>query len=333
MFISFILPCYNVREYISDSLHSVINSAIKSDVEYEIVIVNDGSTDSTMVEVSRIVKNHPDVNFKVINKPNGGLSSARNAGLQVASGEYVFLLDSDDFILPENFLALVDEMKNVRADIYTYGFYWYERENSYWESDVQSLPFKTLIKDKSVWMSSLYRDKQFYAWMRVVKRSLYDGVLFPEGRNFEDIATTPLLMSKAASVYYFPCPVVCYRQRKGSIVKTKSLKNALNLSSSVPFQKNFSSCDERYSWLELSMRVYLWSVSDLFKSDVERNQQKISFDGISEDFNLRFSADNLKFFTSECIRRGEYKLSMNALVASKLPLVRFVFMKVFRSNG
>lgn len=90
--VSVIIPVYNVEDYIEKCLESVVNQTLK---EIEIIVVNDGTKDNSM---KKIEKYFSDSRIKIINKQNGGQSSARNAGLAISKGEYISFIDSDDFI-------------------------------------------------------------------------------------------------------------------------------------------------------------------------------------------------------------------------------------------
>ena len=107
--VSVIIPVYNVEDYIEKCLDSVVNQTLK---EIEIIVVNDGAKDNSM---KKIEKYFSDSRIKIINKQNGGLSSARNAGLKIAKGEYISFIDSDDFIEEKMLEDLYSENEN--ADI------------------------------------------------------------------------------------------------------------------------------------------------------------------------------------------------------------------------
>mgnify|MGYP003401399665 FL=1 len=91
--VSVIVPVYNVEQYLSDCLESICRQTLKG---IEIIVVNDGSTDNSLSIIKSFQQKYS--NIKLINKKNGGLSSARNAGIDMAVGEYLFFVDSDDFI-------------------------------------------------------------------------------------------------------------------------------------------------------------------------------------------------------------------------------------------
>ena len=132
-FISVIIPCYNVENYVARCLDSVINQTYNN---LEIICVNDGSTDNTLAILKDYAKK--DSRIKIIDKKNGGLSSARNAGIEVASYEYVVFLDSDDWIEPNTYELAISKMDddidlvrwNVR--LVNYDDIWYVCSSREW---------------------------------------------------------------------------------------------------------------------------------------------------------------------------------------------------------
>ena len=114
MGISVIIPVYNSAASIERCLSSVLAQTYKAD--YQIIIVNDGSTDNSLEIINRYIQEHPSIDILVINKPNGGVSSARNAGLYAATGEWIALLDSDDEWLPDK-IAVQIGIVNTHPEI------------------------------------------------------------------------------------------------------------------------------------------------------------------------------------------------------------------------
>ncbi|MFN3692326.1 MAG: glycosyltransferase [Fervidobacterium sp.] len=106
VFLTFVVPLYNIEKYISKTLNSLLVQTCK---EFEIVIVDDGSTDNTYAVASDILKNSDFENYKIIQKENSGVSSARNVGIKEAQGKYVIFLDGDDYVSPN----LVARLKEV----------------------------------------------------------------------------------------------------------------------------------------------------------------------------------------------------------------------------
>lgn len=114
LFLSIIIPCYNSEKYLSKCIDSCINQNLDKS-EYEIIIVNDGSTDNSIRLIDTYVQKY--ANIKCILKENGGLSSARNAGLQKAKGDYVWFVDSDDWISEDSLLMIKDKIKETIPDV------------------------------------------------------------------------------------------------------------------------------------------------------------------------------------------------------------------------
>lgn len=327
MVISIILPCYNVREYIRECLMSI--KAIEHICSLEVIAVNDGSTDTTLLELNRWSDKFSYVNYKIIDQVNGGLSAARNAGIEAATGDYIFLLDSDDFLNVTEFEALVDEINHVQADIFYFNFYWYERANSYWESDFLSLPVKRIISSSSDVLTDLYLDRQFYAWSKIYKRELFNNIKFPVGRNYEDIATIPTLVEAAQTHYYVPTPLVNYRQRPTGIMKSKTVKNALDLSASAAtLTSHGQTDDEKYSWLELSLFLFLWSVNDLYEASPDKETRKKSLKQIYADFDSRFSSRELKFFLPRVRKKLGLVMALNSVVAVYFKSLRWFWRSI-----
>ncbi|MCD8291522.1 MAG: glycosyltransferase [Prevotella sp.] len=105
LWLSYIIPMYNSEAYVSICLDSILKQGLEED-EYEVIVVNDGSTDRGGEIVNRYCKKH--ANFRLINKENGGVSSARNVGIEEAKGEYIYFIDSDDRLLPKGMQIIRD---------------------------------------------------------------------------------------------------------------------------------------------------------------------------------------------------------------------------------
>lgn len=117
MLISMILPTYKVRNYIGACIASCCNQTDVSPDEYEIIIVNDGTPDDSIAVAQEEMKKYSDHHFKVINRKNGGLSAARNSGIEVAEGEYLWFIDPDDYIESDSLSTLIPLVKNGLYDI------------------------------------------------------------------------------------------------------------------------------------------------------------------------------------------------------------------------
>ncbi|MET3536073.1 glycosyltransferase family 2 protein [Chryseobacterium limigenitum] len=116
--ISVIIPMYNAEETVIKALNSVKFQTY--DVgEFEVIVINDGSTDGSKILVENYIKVNPEINIQLINQPNSGVSKARNAGLKLAKGDYIALLDSDDEWLPNKTERQMFFLKNEEVDFIT----------------------------------------------------------------------------------------------------------------------------------------------------------------------------------------------------------------------
>lgn len=207
--VSIIIPVYNVKEYLSECLESVINQTYRN---LEILLVDDGSTDgSSEICDAYAVK---DNRIKVIHKTNGGLSDARNKGIELASSEYISFLDSDDVLSLDFFNIMVSYVINENADIV---------ECDYFEfiDTIHHNNFDATVKIKTGMQAlyDLYRvtSKNIIAWGKIYRKKLFDEIRYPVGKYHEDVFTTYKLFYFAEKVVHLNMPLYYYRKRKGSI--------------------------------------------------------------------------------------------------------------------
>ena len=134
--ISVIVPIYNVEAYLNRCIDSILNQTF---TDFECILVDDGSTDRCPQICDEYDKK--DKRIRVIHKPNGGLFDARNAGMEIAMGEYLYFLDSDDYVEPCLLEILIKEVINSKADVVAFG---YRREHVYPNKsyDVKFMPFE-----------------------------------------------------------------------------------------------------------------------------------------------------------------------------------------------
>src|SRR5690606_18675314 len=119
--VSVIVPAYNVQDYIYQSLESLLE--IKDDNDIEVIIINDGSTDKTLDVIKSFITNYSCLSFHLVDQVNVGLSGARNNGLRIAKGQYVFFMDSDDIIHCEGLYEMLKKSQLTKADIVVGNYY------------------------------------------------------------------------------------------------------------------------------------------------------------------------------------------------------------------
>ncbi len=218
--ISVIVPVYKVEPYLRKCLDSIVNQTYRN---LEIILVDDGSPDNCGAICDEYAAG--DGRIRVIHQENGGVSSARNAGLSAATGEWVGWVDSDDWIEPDMYEYLLKNALEQNADIAVCSHYEVHRETEVfcgW-TGVQLLDTEAALK-------LLLENNQMknLLWDRLWRREILDGLVFPVGHTYEDIAVMHRLFLKARRVLCLPEAKYHYRQRQGSIVDDKSLGNRIN---------------------------------------------------------------------------------------------------------
>ncbi|MGL5049834.1 MAG: glycosyltransferase [Fusobacteriaceae bacterium] len=229
MELSIIVPIYNVEIYLRECLESLYK--IKG-IKKEIILVNDGSKDNSYKIIEEYKEKYPDIT-KVINKTNGGLSSARNSGLKEALGEYISFIDSDDFVdhlMFEEFfkLAIKDKVEVAVGNLKYY------INNTASKQLFRSEKLKKLgIVNGNVFLETMLEKPKCYR--EEVVDDLYkreflieNDLFFKEGLIHEDTLFSTLLYLRCEKIKYYDYPFYFYRQRDGGIMSQtndKSLKS------------------------------------------------------------------------------------------------------------
>lgn len=216
--VTIVVPIYNVSEYLDKCISSLINQTYK---EIEIILVNDGSKDNSL----DICKKYEqmDHRVRVLDKENGGLSSARNLGIEASTGEYIFFLDGDDFLEKDAIEFAVNKLEINNADIVVFGVY-----NTYWKTKTRSRleknnkEYEVVMKSEEALITMLNRNLSF-KWMacnKMYKRNLFETIRFPIGKLYEDVGTTYKVIQNAKKIVYCSTPKYNYVHNPKSITKT-----------------------------------------------------------------------------------------------------------------
>lgn len=220
MLLSVIIPVYNVKDYLEKCVESVIDPSFS---DYEIILVDDGSTDGVSGELCDKIAEKYHSLIRVIHQENRGLGGARNTGIREAKGEYLFFPDSDDTVMPGTISILANKIKETGADVVAYNIMTDDGNgnrspvtSNYIESEV---PFK--LSEKPEYLLSLPN-----AWGRVWRKSLFtdNGIEYPGKVWYEDIRTSTKLFAKAESIVTIPDRLYVYLQRQGSIMRSSNLE-------------------------------------------------------------------------------------------------------------
>ena len=216
--VSLIIPVYNVLAFLDHCLDSVLSQTFK---DVEIIVIDDGSTDGGGRLCDAYAER--DVRIQVFHTENRGLSAARNLGLEKATGDYVAFLDSDDWIEEDFLQRMVETAESYDSDIvccrYSYDYRGHKE-------DSQEYRDLLLLAGDDIMLAFLTKPYiGNMAWNKLYRRALFSDIRYPEGRYYEDIATTYRLMMKAERVVCIPEVLVHYRVRAGSICRSYDLMN------------------------------------------------------------------------------------------------------------
>lgn len=275
MLLSIIIPVYNVEKYIQKCLDSIVELPIPED-EYEIIVVNDGTQDNSMAIVNSFQKTRK--NLHVITQTNKGLSAARNAGLKYATGEWVYFLDSDDYIDARSFKDLfMSSSKNPKVDVII-GNFWYVKDSTICKSRFMINTSHDIYLSGSDFFKKYYITVNTMVWRSIYRRKflLDHNLYFIEGVYHEDVSWTPQCIASAKMVYYSPIPFYYYIIREGSIIQSARSQKKMNdlilvdkdlLTNSLKFDKEVQKIISFYvlkSLLALNGRYRIFRNQELF---------------------------------------------------------------------
>lgn len=202
--ISIIVPVYKVEAYLQRCVNSILAQTYQ---DFELILVDDGSPDSSGNMCDDFSK--VDMRIKVIHKKNGGLSSARNAGLDIACGEYVGFIDSDDWITIDMFEHLIGIIDCYNCEIASASYVFSNGETTFQQPNIEIKVYdrkEALCYYMSEGMSKRIAD--YPACIKLYKRNLFNEIRFPQGQLYEDGATNFALIQKVSR--YAKSNKVCY---------------------------------------------------------------------------------------------------------------------------
>ena len=310
--VSVIVPVYNVLPYLRESLDSVINQTYK---DLEIIIVDDGSTDGSDAVCEEYAK---DSRVKVIHQKNHGLSAARNVGLDIARGDYIAFLDSDDVYLPDMIQTMVEGIQKSQADVVVCGFIRVCSKKNITKKKIKKIhgliitDEETISRDDAI---KLVTNKlRPCVWNKLYKKEVWNELRFPVGRVFEDTWIIPPMFEKFERIHFIPQTLILYRQRSGSISTTISVKNIED------------KVDARF-YLEDYINGFFSKASDKesFMKFYEDNVRKLSF-CYAELVHLKGKDEKTENLKSEILKRWD--ALDEKMISSKSKFIRTLFKNI-----
>lgn len=237
--LSVLVPMFKVEAYLDQCLASIMAQA---DAGVELLICDDCSPDSGAAIAQRYVEAHPD-QVRLIRHPhNRGISATRNTLIEAAQGEYLWFVDSDDWLRPGAIAAIADVVHRHRPDMIGCDY-----SKQHLRRSGFSGPAGRVLTDRDRIVGGICESRKMYAWLRIVRRDLWPvGLMFPEGRVFEDAAVIPYLALAARSYYHIGRPLVTYRVRSSSILGgVKNAAEAFDMAAHLDLAEAFQGFPEK----------------------------------------------------------------------------------------
>ncbi len=239
--ISVIVPVYKVEDYLLPCIDSILAQTYQN---LEIILVDDGSPDNCGKICDEYAKK--DKRIVVLHKENGGLSDARNAGLDICKGEYISFVDSDDLIHHQFIEKLYENIITSDADlVYCAVTKFLNKEDIYSAIDTHVHCSNTVVFDKpAIFDELLFEHLSFYehvvAWNKLYKRKLWDVLRYPKGRIHEDEFVIHHIFDLCEKVIFIDSHLYFYRQRQDSIMfATRTVKQILDKYAAFEDRKDF----------------------------------------------------------------------------------------------
>lgn len=320
--VSVIIPIYNVERYLEQCIISVVHQTYKN---LEIILVNDGSPDDSL-KICEAWSNR-DSRIRVLNKQNGGLSDARNAGLRVASGDLIVFVDSDDWISINMIENMVSEMVKYHADMVICDFV-NAYDSGHMDKHIKN-EFEPKVVNSQELMKLTIEDREItnHVWRRLYKRELIQEDIFPVGKNFEDIYTSPSLISECNQIVILSDAYYFYRINENGIVKSISVKNCqdrleADLNASTEVKKNYP---ELTSNVEYSLAIKLMGLRCELDSCIDDSPAKKQ---LQIEIEKRLRLIEFKYY------RGIYNKLLFLKITKGFPLdTLMVVWKWIKKNG
>lgn len=305
--ISIVVAVYNVEKYISACIDSLL---AQNYANVEIILVDDGSTDHSGEICDSYSKR--DKRIKVIHKENGGLSSARNVGIEMANGSLIGFVDGDDTVEKEMYEQLYTNMISTNSDISICGRYYVYEDGEKVIRYKEKPEMKVMNSKEAIAEMNSFSSFDMAAWDKLYKTSLFNSIRFPVGKLSEDYFIMYKLFLSSDKICYTPKPLYNYMQRQNSISHTKNI----NFDFIEAAKEQMIGVEEKYpelkdilhtAYASANMTVYDFYLKEQVKcpSSVRKRMQKI----VKE--NLKYVNKNRSLPFSKKIQALLFAYSVN----------------------
>ena len=308
MLISVIIPVYNVEEYLHYAIESLEKQTYKN---FEIILVNDGSTDNSGELCDEYSEKYS--NVRVFHKENGGLSDARNFGVQKAKGEFITFLDPDDYleVYSLELLASIQEMQDcdiVSTRVKATELYNVYSNRSLTEEDIKNV----IVMNRDIFLEEAFYDKvaTVSACGKLYRKSILE-IPFPKGKIYEDLYIISEHVGKANKIVHTPLQIYNYYKRQGSIVNSKFTSKQYDFFDAINHNRgiikgkynnkqnleNAVNAKEVSGGLKICNTAYLTNLNDVNKINSILKKNKMSF-LLNKRINIKFKIKYILFTLS-----------------------------------
>lgn len=262
--VSIVVPVYNVEKYLQYCIDSLVSQTY---LNLEIILVDDASTDNCPAICDEAARK--DGRIKVIHKNNGGAASARNAGLNIVTGDYVCFVDSDDYVENKYVQRLVNVLEQENADAAVCGFWYLYRDHL----EKKGLSGVYTVMNQTDYLQRFLTDWTCgLIWNKIFRKETLEDVRFTEGHKIDDEFFTYKIIMNCKRVVLFEAPLYYYRMRATSVMSASSAYEERLLLDKIEYtQERFENVTNRYPQLT---QAYL---EDLANSLIRFKRQSTYF--------------------------------------------------------
>ena len=281
--VSIIVPVYGVEKYIYKCLDSLVKQSLK---EIEVIVVNDGTKDNSQKIIDKYVKKYPD-KIKSFIKENGGQGSARNYGLEKASGEYIGYVDSDDFVEKDMYKKLYNKAKENNYDIVVCG-------NYNVSEDYQNKNIDAFINNYNTDLENIFFGKMA-VWNKIYKRDILikNKLEFKEKVWYEDLAFTLKAIMNSNTFAFIDEPLYDYLIREGSTMNNSNVQRNLEILDAFNDILSYiqhNKKEEYFSKIEFLAidHIYISAIVRVLKAEADDKVKRETINKLIDYMNKKF---------------------------------------------
>ena len=326
--ISVIIPCYNVEKYLERCINSIIAQIYKN---LQIILINDGSTDNSLEICKKFAGQ--DQRIEVIDKENGGLSDARNAGIERARGEYICFIDSDDFVHERYIVNMYAHIKRDNPDMCICGFNFVAEDDILFPEMIldtlESFPdfagLREGVYSPATVMKTISATPLVVAWNKLYRRELFENIRFPVGRLHEDEFVIHHLVDACNLISVTPDRLYFYVQRDSGITGVHFNIRRLDVLDAYEERLKFYLEKSNYDLIQCTCLGYIRRYVEAFIKLPRDNQENI--------LRLKECRENLFKHRKPMFKYGGFKIGLRYLLATRCTRIYQAISGLRHHNG